>query len=444
MQAMARSAVVIGAGLAGLTAAYHLRQAGWNVCVLESNDYVGGRVSTVDRQDYCLDTGATQISTGYEAYLKLCRELELADQIIDSSQHIGIIRRSRIYLIDGSRVFAGLLSPLLSLRGKWAMLKTLKDYFSLRPPMDVLDVSRSHLYDVESAAQYSRRRLCPELYETLIDPLLRAYVMNRAENVSCLEWFSGLRNLGGRRMISVNGGNRCLPYALARNLRVHLRTSVNALRKSNSGVTVHFADRDGHDGSMRADACVLATRLPEALSIYPSYRTQAAGLVDTMHYNRGLVVQLGYSRRPTCPALGLLLSASEHAQIALIWLEHNKNPDRVPPGHALFSVYFDETANDRYFASSQEVLSALVSTYLQSLFPALSGALDLIHVTRWPLAVPNPAPGVYRLIHALKARIDPADRIQYAGDYFTCVGQNSAIHYGTVAAENLIMHRALE
>ncbi len=43
----ARRAVVVGAGLAGLTAALDLRAAGWDVVVLEARHRVGGRVRTV-------------------------------------------------------------------------------------------------------------------------------------------------------------------------------------------------------------------------------------------------------------------------------------------------------------------------------------------------------------------------------------------------------------
>ena len=42
-----RTVTVIGAGLAGLSAAYDLHRAGWKVTVLEARDRVGGRVYSV-------------------------------------------------------------------------------------------------------------------------------------------------------------------------------------------------------------------------------------------------------------------------------------------------------------------------------------------------------------------------------------------------------------
>ena len=46
-----RSVVVLGAGIAGLVAAYELRQAGYRVTVLEANDRIGGRSWTIRGQD---------------------------------------------------------------------------------------------------------------------------------------------------------------------------------------------------------------------------------------------------------------------------------------------------------------------------------------------------------------------------------------------------------
>ncbi|MEL6124516.1 MAG: NAD(P)/FAD-dependent oxidoreductase [Bacteroidota bacterium] len=57
--------IIIGAGLAGLTAAYHLRQAGRDPLVLEASDDVGGRVRTDKVDGFILDRGFQILLTSY-------------------------------------------------------------------------------------------------------------------------------------------------------------------------------------------------------------------------------------------------------------------------------------------------------------------------------------------------------------------------------------------
>ncbi|MFD3509408.1 phytoene desaturase family protein [Nocardia sp. NPDC058666] len=54
--------VVVGAGLAGLAAALHLRGAGHEVTVLERADHPGGRVGRYRFDDYEIDSGATVLT----------------------------------------------------------------------------------------------------------------------------------------------------------------------------------------------------------------------------------------------------------------------------------------------------------------------------------------------------------------------------------------------
>ncbi|MFC4374368.1 phytoene desaturase family protein [Nocardia halotolerans] len=54
--------VVVGAGLAGLAAALHLRGAGHEVTVLERADHPGGRVGRYRFADYDIDSGATVLT----------------------------------------------------------------------------------------------------------------------------------------------------------------------------------------------------------------------------------------------------------------------------------------------------------------------------------------------------------------------------------------------
>ena len=57
-----RTAIVIGAGLGGLSAAVHLRLAGWHVRVLEANATPGGRANRLVRDGFTFDTGPSLLN----------------------------------------------------------------------------------------------------------------------------------------------------------------------------------------------------------------------------------------------------------------------------------------------------------------------------------------------------------------------------------------------
>jgi oxygen-dependent protoporphyrinogen oxidase len=205
---------------------------------------------------------------------------------------------------------------------------------------------------------------------------------------------------------------------------------------------VCFVDSSGQSAQESADVCVLATRLHEALAVYPAGSEVAGGLGRNLKYNRAWVAQLGYRRKPNTNIVGALIPTAENPAVGLLWLEHNKNHDRAPPGHALFTVYSDECANDEYYVKDDEALLQFATDFVENLFPEIRGGRDAVQVTRWPCAIPNTATGIYKDMFAMKARMDPADTVQFAGDYLTCTGQNSAIYYGKRAAQNILKHHA--
>jgi len=88
--------VVIGAGIAGLSAASHLRAAGFEVVVLEARARVGGRVCTADLQGQPVDLGAQWVEADAEnPVAKFCQQQALK-QVGNDEDSV------RVYDSDGS------------------------------------------------------------------------------------------------------------------------------------------------------------------------------------------------------------------------------------------------------------------------------------------------------------------------------------------------------
>ena len=74
-----RTVTVIGAGLAGLSAAYDLQRAGWKVIVLEARDHVGGRVYSVRSfaHDQVAEGGGEYIEESHTRMIALAKEFNI-------------------------------------------------------------------------------------------------------------------------------------------------------------------------------------------------------------------------------------------------------------------------------------------------------------------------------------------------------------------------------
>lgn len=57
--------IIVGGGLAGLTAAIHLQNEGWNIKLVEAEDRVGGRIKTDEVNGFLLDRGFQVLLSSY-------------------------------------------------------------------------------------------------------------------------------------------------------------------------------------------------------------------------------------------------------------------------------------------------------------------------------------------------------------------------------------------
>ncbi len=436
-------AIVVGAGLAGLSCAYRLQRAGWEVTIHEKSHYPGGRAASLRKDGYLIDTGATGVGDCYTEYMALVDELGLSSEVEYASPVTATLRAGRLYEINADHPYlSGLLSGLFSLPSKLLMLRLFGDLKAMGDKMNFQDVSQGHEYDDESAESYALRRLNRELLDYLVDPLLRALVVARAAAVSRLELMNGMNGLFSTRLLGTRGGMERLPRALADHVgNMCYQSEVTEVRQLHDGVEVQGRKvSSGEPFRQRTDACVLATTLPEAVQIYSPCRSEVAPLADSLRYIPGICVHLGYSVPTRSKAVMVLISTRENADLTLIWLDHNKVSDRAPDGHSLLYLYYDDSVAGQASQKSDAALVNECSEFVETVFPELAGNRDMTHISRWQRAVPLPAPGIYRKMYEVRQNLidKRSSRVQLAGDYLSCVGQNTAIVYGEEAARNLI------
>ena len=86
-----KSCVIIGAGFSGLSAAYKLKNAGWNVTVLEARNRIGGRVFSYrmpQNQNLVCELGAEWVGESHERLKALCADFKIPLQKHQFDDHL--------------------------------------------------------------------------------------------------------------------------------------------------------------------------------------------------------------------------------------------------------------------------------------------------------------------------------------------------------------------
>jgi oxygen-dependent protoporphyrinogen oxidase len=255
------------------------------------------------------------------------------------------------------------------------------------------------------------------------------------DKVSKVELFSGIANIFTAKILSVAGGQGRFPEALADRLTVHVRAPVTSVQDGGAGVEITAGGVTG-----TYDACVVACELPEAIAICPGDAHVLESLSGFLDYTQCVSVAVGTTRRPDCPAFTVMFPSVENPDVALMFLDHNKASDRAPAGHGLISCLWETGASSRVIDAPDEVIIENSLDTVFRTFPELKGSVDLAHVTRWRRALPFTRIGAYRRIGALNRALDPMSRVQYAADFMSAAGQNTAVEFGNRAARNILTH----
>lgn len=301
MKGVGLRVVVVGAGLAGLTAAVDLAEQGAEVTVLEARDRVGGRMYGIPlATGVVADGGAAYLGAQHTELLAMIREYGLD---VVSTGMVG----DSTFLMSGRRTTTASRVPPLDAVALGDLFDRLEDLVEqVRPDAPWLTPQAGRL-DRMSAAQWLTDVGAHPDARTFFPLFLGEMMAADPAAISVLHMAFYLRSGGGIRYLNafeggaqqwrIDGGAHLLCRALADRLgdRVRLRHPVHAISQDSDCVVVQsISDGDGTVDEFRADHVVVA--LPPLLAQRIEFRPALSAPRATAATGRGCAVKvhLGY------------------------------------------------------------------------------------------------------------------------------------------------------
>jgi oxygen-dependent protoporphyrinogen oxidase len=434
----ARSAIVVGSGIAGMTAAFRLKQAGYSVRVLEAESEIGGRMSTRRRDGFTFDRAATLLAGPYRFLAELIAELGLKDRIEYRHFSIGTFRAGKVHALRSDHILRdSLFSGLLSWRSKLLMMRVMVDAVRARPLLSYADLSVAAPLDVESAKDYALRRLNAELLDYVVDPAIAAMVATDAEHASVVNFLFIVSNYIGVGAYRYEGGVDFLVEELARRVPVEIGACVQSVVEREDHVEIHW-ERGGVPCTERCAVSVIAVPAPKVTALYSQLTSSQQQIINDYQYTSCFAGHFGLSSPPNLDADLVQIPPCESPGLVTLYQPHRIGRSVVPPGQAMVVGFFSNAwCRERTHLSDDDLLEAMIGL-IEPLIPNIRQTIVLTSVDRWSPGLFSSGPGTIKAMAAFKAQIKAGSRVQLAGDYFSFCSTNASAMSGDAAARRII------
>jgi protoporphyrinogen oxidase len=382
--------LVIGAGLAGLSAALTLQKSGCEVTVLEATDRPGGRVATDEIEGFILDRGFQLVNANYPeikrgGYLEGV-DFKVAPRTVGISTSNGLVRlgdpRSALFSIF-SKASGNIFAKISFLR-----------YLASSPRVD------------ESVEAHLLRTGTGDLYQKVLKPFLQGVFLADPAQVSAV--------IGREIIASFIGGKSGIPVGGVGQLVENMAKEVKDLQLN---IQVEEILSDGvltNVGKISASQIILATDLTTAGQLTGAQEVARLASSTTWYHA---------THSPPSNSAELILDSENRGPVVNSIVISNLSERYAPSGQHLISSttikHSSESEVRRHLAkmwgSSTEDWRFLAKYEINS-------ALPLFSPGRIKSVAAEKIPNLYR-----------------AGDYLEAPSQNGALLSGRKAAEQLLI-----
>ena len=435
---------MVGAGVAGLTAARDLTLAGHEVVVVEGADEIGGKLRRREVGGVVVDVGAEAMLNRRPEGVDLARALGL--EVVHPTE-------------AASRVWTrGALRPLpRSLMGAPLDLDQLAESGVLTP--EGLDRARDErVLPVEgdvTVGDLVADRFGDEVTERLVEPLLGGVYAGRAREISARAATPQLVAMAERGSIlaqadslpgsdvpvfaGLRGGMAGLVDALAEGLDVRTGAPVQELLRTSSAFDARVAGT-----STTVDAVVLATPAAPTAKLLAEMAPEAARELATIEYASVAVVTLAF-RAVDVPALaetdasGFLVPPVDGRRIKASTFSFAKWAWVREAGDGLLLLR-TSVGRHREADTLQVTDDELVAASLRDLADATGVAATPVdtHVQRWGGGLPQYALGHLERVARIRADVARVPGLALAGAAYDGVGIPAVIASGHRAAAEVV------
>jgi oxygen-dependent protoporphyrinogen oxidase len=454
--------IVVGGGIAGLTAAYHAAKNGASVTLLEGGADVGGKLKVSEIAGVPVDEGAEAMLARRPEALDLARELGLGSRLaFPGTTSAAIWSHGALHDMPAGHVM-GVPADL----GALARSRVLSPAGLARVPLDLALPATPRGEDI-SVAEMIGARVGHEVVDRLVEPLLGGVYAGRTSELSfeatlpALATASRTRRslIGAARTLraaapadagpvfaTLTDGMGALPAVLTARITElggHVRTGamVRELRRIPTGwrLTVGPARRPE---AVEADAVILAVPARPAQRLLDADVPAAAAELGRIDYASMAIVTLAYAATalPTRPRRsGYLVPAVEGGGVKAVTFSTTKWPHLTDgaPGLMVIRCSIGRHGEEQILQRPDDELKAIAMTELARTVGVIELPVDA-RITRWGGGLPQYTVGHLRRVARIRAAVAGVPGLAVCGAAYDGVGVPACIATAHAAAARVL------